>query len=67
MDEKDNVLSEALARNLKPQKHYKIIWDELEQTVETYDRRHRKKPIPYPKGSVQEAVDKAVREIGGNT
>ena len=42
-----------------------MIWNELEKDIEEYDKRKPKK-ISYPKGSIQEAVQQALKELGGN-
>ena len=36
-----------------------IAWKELERQQEEYDKKHPKR-FSYPKGSLEEAVDKAV-------
>jgi hypothetical protein len=41
-----------------------VAWDMLDSAIKDHDRRHPKKMV-YPKGTVEEAVQQALNELGG--
>lgn len=42
----------------------KVLWKQLDEEILDRDRLRRKK-IPYPKGSIQAAVEQAINELKG--
>jgi hypothetical protein len=43
----------------------KADWKVLEREIEAHNKRHPKK-IPYPKGSIEEAINEALNILGGS-